>query len=86
MAAVSRAPYPKLAAYKKRMRWSFPWVSSLGSDFNVDYRVSFTDEKAEKVDYNYRLRPWSVVLCDLHCREDALAEPAGGGWIGAGSG
>jgi Predicted metal-binding integral membrane protein (DUF2182) len=29
---------------------------------------------------------FGVVLCDLHCREDALAEPAGGGWIGAGSG
>src|SRR5437762_11354030 len=30
MAAVSRAPYPKLAAYKKRMDWGFPWLSSLG--------------------------------------------------------
>jgi len=62
MAAVSRAPYPKLAAYKKRMGWSFPWWSSLGSDFNFDYRVSFTDAelKAEKVDYNYRLHPWGI--------------------------
>jgi predicted dithiol-disulfide oxidoreductase (DUF899 family) len=62
MAAVSRAPYAKLAAYKKRMGWSFPWLSSLGSDFNFDYRVSFTDEelKAEKVDDNYRLTPWSL--------------------------
>ena len=59
VAAVSRAPYPKLAAYKKRMGWGFPWLSSLGSDFNVDYRVSFTDEKAQ-VDYNYRLRPWGL--------------------------
>jgi len=59
MAAVSRAPYPKLAAYKTRMGWGFPWLSSLGSDFNFDYRVSFA-EKAEKVDYNYRLRPWGV--------------------------
>ena len=59
MAAVSRAPYSKLAAYKKRMGWSFPWLSSLGSDFNFDYGVSFTDEKAE-VDYNYRRRPWGV--------------------------
>jgi predicted dithiol-disulfide oxidoreductase (DUF899 family) len=61
MAAVSRAPYPKLAAYKKRMGWSFPWLSSLGSDFNFDYGVSFKDaEKTEKVDYNYRLRPWGI--------------------------
>jgi predicted dithiol-disulfide oxidoreductase (DUF899 family) len=44
MIAVSRAPYAKLAAYEKRMGWSFKWVSSLGSDFNFDYRVSFTDE------------------------------------------
>jgi predicted dithiol-disulfide oxidoreductase (DUF899 family) len=62
MAAVSRAPYAKLAAYKKRMGWGFPWLSSLGSDFNFDYRVSFTEGelKAEKVEYNYRLEPLSL--------------------------
>jgi len=62
MAAVSRAPYAKLAAYKQRMGWSFPWWSSIGSDFNFDYRVSFTDAelKTEKLDYNYRLRPWGI--------------------------
>ena len=61
MAAVSRAPYPKLAAYKKRMGWTFPWLSSVGSDFNFDYRVSFTEDelRADKVDYNYRPEPWS---------------------------
>jgi predicted dithiol-disulfide oxidoreductase (DUF899 family) len=58
MAAVSLAPYRKLAAYKKRMGWGFPWLSSLGSDFNFDYRVSFTDDETQQVDYNYRLRPW----------------------------
>src|SRR5215831_9854572 len=57
MAAVSRAPYSKLASYKRRMGWSFPWWSSLGSDFNFDYRVSFTDAElnTQKLDYNYRL-------------------------------
>ena len=62
VAAVSRAPYPKLATSKKRMAWGFPWLSSLGSDFNVDYRVSFTEEevKTGKLDYNYRLRPWGL--------------------------
>ena len=62
MAAVSRAPYPKLAAYKGRMGWSFPWLSSLDSDFNFDYRVSFTQEelRAQKVDYNYRPTPWAI--------------------------
>jgi predicted dithiol-disulfide oxidoreductase (DUF899 family) len=43
MVAVSRAAYPAIAAYKKRMGWGFPWYSSAGSDFNFDYRVSFTD-------------------------------------------
>jgi len=62
MAAVSRAPYPKIAAYKKRMGWAFPWLSSEGSDFNFDYRVSFTRDEleADRVDYNYRLNPWSM--------------------------
>jgi predicted dithiol-disulfide oxidoreductase (DUF899 family) len=61
MAAVSRAPYPKLAAYKARMGWQFPWYSSAGSDFNFDYRVSFTSEElnAGEVEYNYRRTGWS---------------------------
>src|SRR5687767_9745612 len=33
----SRAPLEKLQAYKRRMGWSFPWFSSLGSDFNFDF-------------------------------------------------
>jgi predicted dithiol-disulfide oxidoreductase (DUF899 family) len=43
-AAVSRAPYEQLAAYHKRMGWSFNWVSSFGSEFNFDYHVSFTED------------------------------------------
>jgi len=58
MIAVSRAPFKTLDAYKKRMGWSFKWVSSLGTDFNYDYHVSFTPEEMEKgeVDYNYETR------------------------------
>ncbi len=37
LSAVSRAPLAKLQAYKRRMGWTFPWASSLGSDFNVDF-------------------------------------------------
>jgi predicted dithiol-disulfide oxidoreductase (DUF899 family) len=49
---VSRGPVEKLEAYRKRMGWTFRWVSSLGSDFNFDYRVSFAkDETALK--YNF---------------------------------
>jgi predicted dithiol-disulfide oxidoreductase (DUF899 family) len=55
MVAVSRAPYEKLAAYRKRMGWTFKWVSSFGLDFNFDYRVSFTPEEmaANRALYNF---------------------------------
>jgi predicted dithiol-disulfide oxidoreductase (DUF899 family) len=55
MTAVSRAPVDEIEAYKARMGWRFPWVSAFGSDFNYDYRVSFTkDELAKgKVVYNF---------------------------------
>jgi len=57
-AAVSRAPLPKIEAYKKRMGWSFPWFSSHGSEFNFDYQMSFTPEQiAEGKAYtNYAVR------------------------------
>jgi predicted dithiol-disulfide oxidoreductase (DUF899 family) len=59
-AAVSRAPLAALEAYRKRMGWSFPWVSSLESTFNFDYGVSFTDEALAEgeVYYNYARRPF----------------------------
>jgi predicted dithiol-disulfide oxidoreductase (DUF899 family) len=52
---VSRAPLPKIEAFKKRMGWRFKWVSSYGSDFNFDYHVSFTKDEMTKgkVYYNY---------------------------------
>jgi predicted dithiol-disulfide oxidoreductase (DUF899 family) len=61
-AAVSRAPLAKLQAYKRRMAWIFPWVSSLGSDFNFDFNVSFTEEQQRQgIDYNYRREAgWDV--------------------------
>jgi predicted dithiol-disulfide oxidoreductase (DUF899 family) len=54
--AVSRAPLAKLQAYKRRMGWTFPWASSLGSDFNSDFYVQVTEEqqRAGGVEYNYR--------------------------------
>ncbi len=54
--AVSRAPLAKLQAFKRRMGWTFPWASSLGSDFNADFNVSITEEQQRKggVEYNYR--------------------------------
>ena len=57
MVAISRAPYEELEAFKRRMGWSFKWVSSGSNDFNYDYHVSFTpEEKAKgKVHYNYTM-------------------------------
>ena len=49
---VSRGPIAKLEAYRKRMGWSFRWVSSEGSDFNYDYGVSFAAGEAESR-YNF---------------------------------
>jgi predicted dithiol-disulfide oxidoreductase (DUF899 family) len=53
--AVSRAPLPEIEVFKKRMGWGFKWVSSSGSDFNFDYRVSFTKDQLATGDrlYNF---------------------------------
>jgi predicted dithiol-disulfide oxidoreductase (DUF899 family) len=55
LVAVSRAPLAKIDAYKRRMGWHFPWVSSAASTFNFDYNVSFTEEDLarDKVIYNF---------------------------------
>jgi predicted dithiol-disulfide oxidoreductase (DUF899 family)/uncharacterized damage-inducible protein DinB len=54
-AVVSRATLPEIETFQKRMGWRFPWVSSFGSDFNFDYKVSFAkDEIGDgKRPYNY---------------------------------
>ncbi|HZR35843.1 MAG TPA: DUF899 domain-containing protein, partial [Nevskia sp.] len=53
--AVSRAPLPKLLAYRKRMGWSFPWASSHGGEFNYDFNVSISEQQQRQgeVEYNY---------------------------------
>jgi len=65
LVAVSRAPYPKLAAFQKRMGWTFPWYSSFGGGFNYDYHATLDD----------RVRP---VL--LHYRDEAALASAGTPW------
>jgi predicted dithiol-disulfide oxidoreductase (DUF899 family) len=56
LGAVSRAPLPKLQAYKERMGWSFPWASSFSSDFNYDFQAAHSKEdwEAGAVEYNFR--------------------------------
>jgi predicted dithiol-disulfide oxidoreductase (DUF899 family) len=44
MVFVSQAPLEKLQAYKRRMGWRFPWVSSANGDFNVDLGFSRSEE------------------------------------------
>jgi predicted dithiol-disulfide oxidoreductase (DUF899 family) len=58
MVAISRAPYARLAAYRRRMGWTFKWVSSGQSAFNFDYQVSFMPAElaSKRVHYNYAMR------------------------------
>lgn len=58
MTAVSRAPSEKLEAYRKRMGWSFKWVSSGDTDFNTDFGVAFTPEEVAKKEalYNFAMQ------------------------------
>ncbi|HEY4272539.1 MAG TPA: DUF899 domain-containing protein [Candidatus Udaeobacter sp.] len=57
---VSRAPFPEIQAYQKRMGWRFKWISSFGNDFNFDYHVSGSEEEKanEKMYYNYQMQDW----------------------------
>lgn len=58
-AAVSRAPVERIEEVRRRMGWTFRWVSSGDSDFNYDFGVSFTeaDRAAGRASYNYGLTP-----------------------------
>lgn len=66
LVAVSRAARPLLEAFKRRLGWSFKWVSSGQSNFNFDFGVSFRDEdrKSGKATYNYA--PSTEGPADLH--------------------
>ena len=69
-ANVSRAPIEKIAAYKEKKGWTFPWYSSFGSDFNYDFHVTL-DESVAPAEYNYRsLAEW------------AAKDPSWAGWKG----
>jgi predicted dithiol-disulfide oxidoreductase (DUF899 family) len=74
--AISRAPLPKLEAYRRRMGWGFKWVSSFGSDFNHDFGVSFTPEQmaAGMAYWNYaNQKPFEAetVGISVFCRDQA---------------
>jgi predicted dithiol-disulfide oxidoreductase (DUF899 family) len=47
--AVSRAPIEQIQAYKKRMGWNFPWASSHGSDYQLDFGFALTEEQMAEI-------------------------------------
>ena len=69
LAAVSRAPYDRIAPFERRMGWSFAWYSAAGSDFNYDFH-STLDERVSSPLLNFRDTdawasrgmPWSAKL------------------------
>ncbi|MFF3444107.1 DUF899 domain-containing protein [Streptosporangium sp. NPDC002721] len=67
LVAVSRAPYAKIAAFRERMGWTFPWYSSYGSDFNHDFHATLDDR---------------VVPVLLHFRTETELAEAGTPWTG----
>jgi predicted dithiol-disulfide oxidoreductase (DUF899 family) len=66
LVAVTRAPYEKLAAFRERMGWIFPWYSSAGSDFNYDFHATVDDR---------------VAPVQIFYRTDAEMAEAGTPWI-----
>lgn len=65
LVAVSRAPYARLAAFRERMGWSFPWYSSQGSTFNYDFHATLDNR---------------VTPVQLHFRDEAELAEAGTPW------
>lgn len=81
--AVSRAPIDKLNAYKKRMGWTFPWASSLASDFNCDFQVGCTEEQQRSGMMEYNFAPRDLTRSLAVASEDwaqDLAESCGTDW------
>jgi len=62
LVAVSRAPLAKIEAFRKRLGWTFKWVSAENTDFNFDYHVSFSPEALAKAEiyYNYAWSKFSL--------------------------
>jgi predicted dithiol-disulfide oxidoreductase (DUF899 family) len=52
---VSCAPIGKIEAFRRRMGWSFPWYSSLGSDFNYDFHLTH-DEDVAPIEYDFKTK------------------------------
>ena len=62
MVGISRGPLNKLEAFKKRMGWTFAWVSSAGNSFNKDFGVSLDPEDIARPgnNYNFGSQRWEM--------------------------
>jgi predicted dithiol-disulfide oxidoreductase (DUF899 family) len=79
LVCVSRTGLDEIQAYKRRMGWSFPWVSSAGSDFNFDFGVSNTrDQLQGGIEYNYQsFSPAPILEAAAGTPFETLAEMTG---------
>lgn len=61
-ATVSQAPVEKIEPFRKRMGWTFPWVSGAHTDFGRDFGVSFTNEELADGNtvYNFNRKPYPI--------------------------
>lgn len=75
--SISGAPLAKLLAYKKRMEWTFPWASSVGSDFNFDFHVSFTNEQQQSGNTEYNYETGDVSSNDNNIKKDEAVPESG---------
>jgi predicted dithiol-disulfide oxidoreductase (DUF899 family) len=66
MVAISRAPLAKLDAFRKRMGWTFDWVSTGNNDFNYDYVVTFTPEQ---------IKSGPASACSIATRQETSSTP-----------
>tara|TARA_R110002096_G_scaffold266710_1_gene460362 strand:+ start:155724 stop:156431 length:708 start_codon:yes stop_codon:yes gene_type:complete len=65
MVVISNGPLDKLVAYKKRMGWAFDWLSSMGTSFNYDFDVSFSEDDHEKGTGVYNYQPLQRPMSEL---------------------
>lgn len=59
---ISKAPIEQLEAFRKRMGWTFPWVSAAHTDFGRDFGVSCTDQElaSDKAVYNFKVNQFPI--------------------------
>ena len=75
--AISRAPLEKLEAFKRRMGWSFKWLSSGENDFNYDYQASFTPREVESGAAFYNFSKFDVGVSDREGVSVFYKDPGG---------